>query len=47
MERVKAKREKETVEPKNVENLTEQQQKLIEEVEARRKKKLESINKNQ
>ncbi len=47
MERVKAKREKEKVEPKNVENLTEQQKKLIEEVEARRKKKIESINKNQ
>ena len=45
MERVKAKREKVNIEPKNVENLTEQQKKLIEEVESRRKKKLESINK--
>jgi len=48
MERVKAKREQIEVKPKNIDNLTEQQQKLIEEVEARRKKKLESINnKNQ
>jgi len=47
MERVKAKREKHDVNPKNVDNLTEQQKKLIEEVDARRKKKLESINKKQ
>lgn len=44
MERVKAKRENTAVAPKNVDNLTEQQKKLIEEVEARRKKKLESFN---
>lgn len=44
MERVRKKREQTTTEPKNVSNLTEQQQKMIEEVEARRKKKLESIN---
>jgi electron transport complex protein RnfC len=46
MERVKAKREELKVEPKNTTALTEQQQKLIDEVNARRKKKLETINKN-
>ena len=45
MERVKAKREGSKVEPKNTTELTEQQQKLIDEVNARRKKKLESIDK--
>jgi len=47
MDRVKAKRESTIVEPRNVANLTEQQQKLIDEVDARRKKKLDSLNKNQ
>jgi len=43
MDRVRAKREHSTVEPKNVDNLTEHQQLLIEEVDARRKKKLDEI----
>lgn len=38
MERVRAKREKESVAPKNVDNLTEQQQRMIQEVEERRSK---------
>ncbi|WP_455207973.1 electron transport complex subunit RsxC [Kaarinaea lacus] len=41
MDRVRQKREHIDVKPKNIDNLTEQQQKLIEEVEARRKKKLD------
>ena len=41
MERVRNKREQEHTQPKNIDDLTEQQQKLIEEVEARRKKKME------
>jgi electron transport complex protein RnfC len=43
MERVRKKREHSDVTPKNVDNLTEQQKTLIEEVDARRKKKLEDI----
>ena len=43
MDRVRKKREHSDVLPKNVDNLTDQQQKLIEEVEARRKKKLEEM----
>jgi len=43
MERVRKKRDHEHVQPKNIEDLTEQQQKLIEEVESRRKKKMEDI----
>lgn len=43
MDRVRKKREQEHVKPQNINNLTEQQQKLIEEVEARRKKKLDDI----
>lgn len=46
MERVRKKREQTKVEPQNVTDLTEQQQKLIDEVDARRKKKLESLNKD-
>lgn len=46
MERVRAKRDQTEVKPKNIDHLTEQQQKLIDEVDARRKKRLESINKN-
>ncbi|MCI0506007.1 MAG: electron transport complex subunit RsxC [Gammaproteobacteria bacterium] len=43
MERVRRKREHSDVTPKNIDNLTEQQQKLIEEADARRKKKLEEL----
>lgn len=46
MDRVKAKRNEAEIKPKNVEHLTEQQQKLIDEVDARRKKKLESLKNN-
>jgi electron transport complex protein RnfC len=42
MDRVREKREASKVEPKNIEYLTEQQQILIDEVDARRKKKLGS-----
>ena len=43
MERVRKKRDQEHVQPKNIDDLTEQQRKLIEEVEARRKNKLEDL----
>ncbi|WP_455223535.1 electron transport complex subunit RsxC [Kaarinaea lacus] len=43
MERVRKKREQSDIKPKNIDNLTEQQQKLIEEVEARRKKQLDNM----
>ena len=43
MDRARAKRKESHINPKNVENLTEQQKQLIEEVEARRKKKLEQL----
>jgi len=43
MERVRAKREEIPVQPGNTDNLTEQQQHLIDEVDARRKKKLEQL----
>ena len=45
LERVRKKRDQEKVEPKNVADLTDQQKKLIEEVDARRKKKLDSLDK--
>jgi len=43
MDRVRKKREQGNVNPKNIDNLTEQQQKLIEEVDARRTKKLDEM----
>jgi electron transport complex protein RnfC len=43
MDRVRQKREHSDIKPKNIDNLSEQQQKLIEEVDARRKKKLEEM----
>ncbi|MGD8886410.1 MAG: electron transport complex subunit RsxC [Gammaproteobacteria bacterium] len=44
MERVRKKREQSRIEPKNTENLTEQQQKLIEEAENRREKRFNDTN---
>ena len=46
MERARMKREQNEITPKNVENLTEHQKKLIEEVDARRRKKLEEHKQN-
>ena len=43
MERVRNKRDQANLKPKNIDNLTEQQRKLIEEVENRRKKQLNDI----